>query len=275
MNLSVGKSLEEVGRQELHERRRVGVDVVRAGRVEARVARGAHVDHRRHVELDHLLVERVPPAVGQRRLLPVPARRIRVQVAADHPELVHAALELGDAALGLHARRLRQLADADEVVRVELAHAVDEVVAQHRPLAARRLVADVVRHEARARREDRDVGPALALHLELRVLEALADLVVADDELGALRRLRRVVERGDLPLAPRLELRGCGRVVAVAVDDHRSSSLARFVFACRFAREGGAPRAARRSGPTPPSPALAPSFCSASSPPAVLEIGTW
>ena len=172
--------LEEVRQQELHEGRRVGVDVVRAGGVEARVARRAHVHHRRHVELDDLLVERIPPAVGERRLLPVAARRIGVQVAADEPQLVDAALELGDAVLGRHARRLGQLADADEVVGVERAHAADQVVAHARPFEARRRVADVVRHHARARREDRDVGAALALHLELRAFEARADLVVAD-----------------------------------------------------------------------------------------------
>ena len=59
--------LEQVRLDELHERRRVGVDVVRAGGVEVGVARRAHVDHRRHVELDHLLVERIPPLVGERR----------------------------------------------------------------------------------------------------------------------------------------------------------------------------------------------------------------
>ena len=94
MNRSVGKVLEQIGGQELHERRRVGVDVVRAGRVEVRIARRADVDHRRHVELDHLFVERIPLPVGQRRRGPVAARRIGVQVAADEAELVDAALEL-------------------------------------------------------------------------------------------------------------------------------------------------------------------------------------
>ena len=86
--------LEQIGGEELHERRRVGVDVVRAGRVEVRVARRADVDHRRHVELDHLFVERIPVLVGERRRGPVAAGRIGVQVAADEPELVDAALEL-------------------------------------------------------------------------------------------------------------------------------------------------------------------------------------
>ncbi len=227
MNLSVGKVLEEVRQQELHEGRRVGVDVVRAGGVEARVARRADVHHRRHVELDDLLVQRIPPAVGERRLLPVPARRIGIEVAADEPQLVDAALELGNAILGAHARRLGQLADADEVVGVERAHAADEVVAHARPLEARGFVADVVRHEARPRREERDVGAALALHPELRALEALPDLVVADDERGAGGRLARVADRGDLLLAPGLERRRRRRVVSVTVDDHRSFRVGR------------------------------------------------
>ena len=91
------------------------------------------MDHRRHVELDHLLVDRVPPAVGQRRRVPVAARRIGVEVAADEAELVDAALQLGDAAPAVDAGRLRQLAHADEVLREQLADAVDQVVADARP----------------------------------------------------------------------------------------------------------------------------------------------
>ena len=63
------KVLEQIALDELHERGRVGVDVVRAGRVEVGIARRRDVDHRRHVELDHLLVERIPVPVGQRRRL--------------------------------------------------------------------------------------------------------------------------------------------------------------------------------------------------------------
>ena len=58
------KILEQVGREALHESSGVGVQVVRPRRVEARIAARAHVDHRRDVVLDHLLVDRVPVAVG-------------------------------------------------------------------------------------------------------------------------------------------------------------------------------------------------------------------
>ena len=178
------------------------------------------MDHRRHVELDHLLVQRIPPPVGERRVLPVAARRIGVQVAADEAELLHAALELRDAVRGRDAGRLRQLAHADEILRVERHAAVDQVVAELRPRAARRGVADVVRHPRRPRREDREIGAALALQLELRALEARAHLVVADLERALRRRRAAALERRDLRLAPGLELARRGGVVAVAVDDH-------------------------------------------------------
>ena len=100
--------LEQVRGQALHEGRGVGVQVVRAGGVEAGVAARAHVDHRRDVVLDHLLVDRVPVAVGQRRRGPVAARRVGVQVDADDAVLLDALLQLGDAGLRVDAGRLRQ-----------------------------------------------------------------------------------------------------------------------------------------------------------------------
>ena len=87
--------------------------------------------------------------------------------------------------------------------------------------AAGRLVADVMRHAGGARREDREVGAALALELELRALQALADLVVADAEVLVGGAARRVGQAGELAVAEDLELLRRGRVVAVAVDDHR------------------------------------------------------
>jgi hypothetical protein len=77
---------------------------------------------------------------------------------------------------------LRKLADSDEIVGIEAAYARHQVVADRRPFAARCFVADVMRHEARARGKNREIGSALALHLELRVLEARPNLVVGDSE---------------------------------------------------------------------------------------------
>ena len=89
--------------------------------------------HAGHVELDHLLVERIPPLVGQRRRIEVAARRIGIEVAADEAELVDAALELLGGILRRHVERLRQLAHADEVLREQRDAAMDQVVADLRP----------------------------------------------------------------------------------------------------------------------------------------------
>ena len=196
-SLSVREVLEEVALDELHERGGVGVDVVRAGEVEGGVAGRADVHHRRHVELDQLLVERVPPAVGERRLLPLAAGRIGVEVAADEAELVDAALELLDAVRRRDARRLRQHADRREVLRVELQTRWIRsfcMRAQYTLIGASPRWCSM---RAGARREEGHVGAALALQLELRLLEALADLVVADPQFPGLGRSSR-----DLPLAP-------------------------------------------------------------------------
>ena len=187
MKRSFGKVLEQVRHHQLHEGHGVRAQVVRTGGVERGIAGLAHVHHRRHVELAELFVHRVPPLVGERRLGELAARGIGIEIAADEAEFLHAALELGDDAARIHARRLRQLADADEVLRIQLANAVDELVAVLGPVPARGLVADVMTHGAGARREDRHVGAARALQLELRVLETVADLVVADGD-AALRR---------------------------------------------------------------------------------------
>ena len=189
------------------------------------VARRADVDHRRHVERDHRFVERVPVAIGERRRGPVTARRIRVQVAADEAELVDAAFELANAVVRRYARRLRQLADADEVVGIQRADAVDQIVAVLRPVQAGGRVADVMPHPRGARGKDRHIRAALALQLQLRPLEALPDLVVRDRNRAFLTRLRRVLERGDLRVAVRLQRLRRRRVVTVAIDDHRSRSI--------------------------------------------------
>ncbi len=186
-----------------------------------RIAAAGDVDHRRHVELDHLLVERIPPLVGHRRRVEIAAGRIGVQVAADEAHL-DAALQLGGGVLRRHAGRLRELADADEVLRIERDDAVDQVVADLGPLLADRLVADVMAHARGARREDRQVGVALALQFELVLLDAFLDLVVAHLQAGARRHRRLVLGVGSrgLILAETMQVLRLGGVVAVAVDDH-------------------------------------------------------
>ena len=177
--------------------------------------------HGRHVQLHHLLVDGIPVAVGERRVLPPAARRVRVQVAADEAQLVHAPLQLGDAVLGRHARHLRQLAHAHEVLRIELDRPMDQPVADARPLRCGGLVAELVRHAGGARGEDGKVGAALALQFQLRAFQALADLVVADAEVLVGGAARDIGEGGELAVAEDRQLFRRGRVVTVAVDDHR------------------------------------------------------
>src|SRR3984893_9758421 len=217
------KILEQVRGDELHEGGGVAVDVVRAGGVEIRVARGADMDHCRHVELDQFFVKRIPPAVGERRRVPVAARRIGIEIAADETKLVDAAREFADAILRIDAGRLRQLAHADEIVGIEGGEAVNQVVRNLRPFEAHAFVADVMRHAGRARREDGEAGAALALELELGAPDARAQLVVADLDGGWRGLLRRVLDGGDLVLAEIVQLLRLGGVVAVAIDDHDAS----------------------------------------------------
>src|SRR4029077_2887290 len=133
-------------------------------------------------------------------------------------ELGDAALELGDRRVQRGAGRLGQLADADERLREQPGDARDEVVARPRPLHADPLVALVVAHGGRPRREDRHVGAALAEQPELVLLDRPPDLVVGD---GRVVRCRAALpERGELPGPPVAVRAGSRRVVPVAVDDH-------------------------------------------------------
>ena len=67
------KVAEQIAFDELHEGRGIRVDVMSAGRVEVRIARCRDVHHRRDVELHHLLVERIPVAIGEWRRAPMSA----------------------------------------------------------------------------------------------------------------------------------------------------------------------------------------------------------
>src|SRR5689334_25206334 len=73
---------------------------------------------------------------------------------------------------------------------------MDQVVADLRPFEAHALVADMVAHAGGARREDGQIGAALALQLELVLLDALADLVVRYLERSAQWRPRLVLSVG-------------------------------------------------------------------------------
>src|SRR5215831_106744 len=101
------------------------------------------MDHGWYIEFTHLLVERIPVFVRQRRRGPSAPGRIRVQVTTDKTQLVYAAFELRNRIGRRNAGRLRQLADAHEVFGIETANPEDQVVAMLGPVPASRLVADV------------------------------------------------------------------------------------------------------------------------------------
>src|SRR5215211_2863163 len=93
---------------------------------------------------------------------------------------------------------------------------MDQVVGVLGPVAADQLVAEVVAHPARARREQREIGAALALHLELTIFDAFADLIIGDVHLA----LARGAHLGDLGPTVRLHAGRVGRVVPVDINDH-------------------------------------------------------
>src|SRR6185437_5117520 len=171
-----------------------------------------------NVERDHLLPERIPPLVAERGGQRVDAaRHVRVDVAADEAELVDAALELLGAVARADPGRLRQLADRQELAGEHAEDARDEVVVDRGPVAAHRLVAEIMAHAGGTRRED-DAVDAAILHLLQVALQRLRQQLVADLE----RALARLVLTRDLPAAIGVELRRRLRVMDMNVDDHRT-----------------------------------------------------
>jgi hypothetical protein len=148
----------------------------------------------------------------------VAAARVGVEVAADDTELLDAAAQLGDRAVDRDAGGLRELADTDEALGVQLHHPGDQIVADLSPAGADGLVPDVVPHRRGAGGEDGQVDAALGHEAQLAGLDRLADLVVGDCRVGRGSLVR--LERGALRLAPRGVRGRGGRVVAVAIDDH-------------------------------------------------------
>src|SRR5499427_5503200 len=104
---------------------------------------------------------------------------------------------------------------------------MNHLVAQLRPGQAHIVIADMMTHAHGARRKDGEVGAALALELELRAFETLADFVVGNLErrLGGL--FCRVFHVIHLLLAPSQQVFRLGRVVAVAIDDHGTVAAVR------------------------------------------------
>jgi hypothetical protein len=76
-------------------------------------------------------------------------------------------------------------------------------------------------HPARARAEDRDVGAAFALQLQLCAFDALPQLVITDLQRAFLRLVLRILfQICFLLIAVVAELFRRRRVMAVTIDDH-------------------------------------------------------
>src|SRR6266481_6056559 len=161
--------------------------------MEIRVAGGADMNHCGHVELDHFLVERIPKFIGKRWSSPVASRWIRIEIASDETQLIDTPLELRNRIRNRNALRLRKLAYTDKFLRIQLAYAIDQIVAMLRPVAARCLVSDMVSHPRRARRKNREVTAALSLKFQLRAFKAFANLVIGDLESALGRHVRWIL----------------------------------------------------------------------------------
>ena len=213
--------LEHVGHHQLLETGGIGAEVMRAGGVEAAIAGRANVNHRRDIVLDHLLVDRVEGTVCQRRTVPVAAARVRIQVDADEAHLLDGANDLRHRLGRIDARRLRQLRHRHEVVREQIADAADQVVLVLAPELAGVFISDMVTHPAGTWRENGEVGAAFLLQAQLVVHDALANLIIADDDLALFTDERRVFGDGrHLFLAIHPYLRRRGGVMAMTIDNH-------------------------------------------------------
>ena len=157
--------------QQRHHRDVLFVDEVQRVRQALRPAAG-RMDVSGDVELHHLLVERVPEPVAERRRLDAAALTgIRIQQEADEAALLDALLEIREHGLGADAGRQRQTADAAEGVGIELHLLGDDVVGLlDEPLDEPRILAG--HHLVRARRDELQVRSDL---LQLTQMRAAAE----------------------------------------------------------------------------------------------------
>src|ERR1700722_2567930 len=97
---------------------------------------------------------------------------------------------------------------------------MDEIVAGVSPAPAGGFIADVMGHGGGTGRENRDIRAARPLQLQLRILQAVANLIVGDFFLRDERYIETGLQTRDLRIAKLLQLAGSRRVMTVAVDDH-------------------------------------------------------
>ena len=111
------------------------------------------------------------------------AGRVQAQIATDETEVVDGAVQFLDGSCERVVGHLRKLCGAGKVLRVQVDDAPDQVVIGAGPVHGQGGVAYVMRHCRGPGREDRQVRTAFAQQSELILLDAFADLVIADPRL--------------------------------------------------------------------------------------------
>ena len=183
------------------------------------------------IELDHLLIERIPGFISHRRRVEVAAGWVRVQVAADESHVFTQRSSSAVGVLRIDARRLRELADADEILGDRAKRHARSDRCRSATIPALTLSSPMwCAHAQGAGREDGQVGAALPLQPELASARCSRGFfVVGHLQLRPRRHLALVFGFGGLGLlrAKAMQVLGLGGVVAVAVDDHGGVALVR------------------------------------------------
>ena len=94
----------------MHKGCRIRAKIERACRMHRRMTGTADMDHCRHIQLAHHLIERIPVTIAKGFVLPIAARRVGVQIAANELHFTDTAPQLGNAGFDRRLRALRQLA---------------------------------------------------------------------------------------------------------------------------------------------------------------------
>ena len=151
----------------------------------------------------------------------MPTCRVWIDIGADKTKLIDATLELLDDALARSdASGLWQLADADEVLWVEFAHAVDQLIVVARPDHIGVFITHMVVHCDRLGRENRHVDAALFHDAQLIVIDAMTDFLVGHRRRWRGRCLTGPLKFSDLVCTKFGDLRWGRGEVAVAIDNH-------------------------------------------------------
>src|SRR5664279_1687214 len=101
---------------------------MRASMVEVRIAGRTDMDHCRHAQFAQYLIKGIPMLAGQRRIGPVSAGWIGIEIDPNKAQLFHNSPELGDAVFRRNAWMLWKLPDGCEIVRQQAAHAMDQII---------------------------------------------------------------------------------------------------------------------------------------------------